>query len=161
MSSALRFCLALLLVLLMVPSAGRAEQETHAQIVPDEVLEKLQAAAIQHESIALLLEEQKFQAVIPELKSIFDLGLPQSYEVYQVQEVQVVAQRLREKRQFSIAHSVVELGLKYLQGDRSRASLYLLKSQLYRDNAQIREATEATELAKKLYQNSLKGARTQ
>lgn len=143
-----------IVVLLSVPFSGvtLAQEETESL----QVLDKLQAAAIQHEVVALSIEESKFQSVVPELKVIFDLDLPQEYEIYQVQEVQSVVQKLRDKRQFSVAHGAVDLALKYLQEDKSRAALYLLKSQLYRENGYFREAAEATELAKKFYQNSLR-----
>ena len=160
MRSVIRTILTLFLLFAPLSSVGRAQQEARSQAlqqVSDEVLNKLQAAAIQHEAIAVLLEEQKFPAVIPGLKEIFDLELPQEYEIYQVREVQSVVQKLREKRQLSVAHSAVDLGLKYLEEDKSKASLYLLKSQLYRDSGQIREAAEATELARKFYQSGLRG----
>ncbi|MBI4454443.1 MAG: hypothetical protein HY644_00945 [Acidobacteria bacterium] len=144
---------------------AQSQQETRSQEIQaassDEVLAKLQAAAIQHETIALLIEQQQFQSVIPELKKILDLTLPQEYELYEVQEIQSVVQELREKQQNSLGHAVVDLGLKYLQEDKSKSSLYLLKSQLYRDTRQIREALEVTELARKFYQSSLRPSRLQ
>ncbi|MBI3939499.1 MAG: hypothetical protein HY315_01570 [Acidobacteria bacterium] len=153
-----------LVVLLPLSTASVAQSQREARSpagTSEQVLGKLQAAAIQHEAIALSIEEQNFSEIIPELKTIFDLALPQEYEIYQVQEVQSIVQKLREKRQFSMASAVVDLGLRYLQEDKSRASLYLLKSQLYRDNGQIREAAEATEMARKYYQNSIRGSRAQ
>lgn len=152
-----------LLLLLMLP-ALQAQQESssqEAQSSSEQVLGKLQVAAIQHEAIALLIEEQKFQSIVPELKKIFDLALPPDYEIYEVQEVQSIAQKLRTRDQLSLAHAVVDLGLKNLEGDKSKLSLYLLKSQLYRDSGQIREATEATEMARKLYQSSLRGSKAE
>lgn len=161
MNSALRVISVLAAMALSLAAVCQAQEARSPGGAPEQVLEKLQAAAIQHEEIALLLSDQKFQAVIPALKDIFELGLPLDYEVYQVQEVQVVVQKLREKRQFSIAHGAVDLGLKYLQGDKSKSSLYVMKSQLYRDNGQIREATESTEMARRFYQSGVRSNRAQ
>ena len=160
MNSALRM-VAVMAALVLSAGFGHAQEARNTSGVPEQVLERLQAAAIQHESIALLLSEQKYQSVLPALKEIFDLELPPEYEVYQIQEVQVIVQKLREKRQYSTAHAALDLGLKYLQSDRAKASLYVMRSQLYRENGQLREATEATELAKKFYQSGARGNKAQ
>ena len=162
----MRLALSTLLTLLLLAhplSVAGPQQEARGLdlAAPDQVFDKLQAAAIQHEAIALLIEQEKLQGVLPELKKIFDLALPHEYEIYQVQEVQSIVQKLRDRKEVALAHPVVDLALGYLQEDRSKSALYLLKAQLYRDNGQLREAAEATELARKLYRGGARGTRSQ
>ncbi|HEY3129914.1 MAG TPA: hypothetical protein VGL91_10680 [Acidobacteriota bacterium] len=146
------FILFLLLLPAPVSLMAQAQQETRAaetSQTSDEVLAKLQTAAVLHETIQLAVKEGKYSEIIPNLKKIFDLGLPRDYEKYQVKAVYQAVLKLDENRQFILGHKVVDLALENLQTDDSKFNLYLMKAQLFRNNGQIRESFEALETSKK------------
>lgn len=146
------FLLFYLLLPVPVSLMAQAQQETRATETSqpsDEVLAKLQKAAVLHETIQLSIKEGKYSEVIPKLKEIFDLDLPRDYEIYQVKTVYKAVLKLEENHQFVLGHKVVDLALENLQTDDSKFNLYLIKSILFRDNGQTREASEALDMSKK------------
>ncbi len=146
------FLLFYLLLPVPVSLMAQAQQETRATETSqpsDEVLAKLQRAAVLHETIQLSIKEGKYSEVIPKLKEIFDLDLPRDYEIYQVKTVYKAVLKLEENHQFVLGHKVVDLALENLQTDDSKFNLYLIKSILFRDNGQTREASEALDMSKK------------
>ena len=151
-----------ILLLLAQPAVMAAPQQAlpSEETTPQaEVFDKLQAAALQHETIVQLIDQQQYAAILPELKKIFELDLPAEYEIYQVQEIQSVVQKLRARKELAVGHAAVDLGLSSVRADRFKSTLYLLKAQLYRDNGQAREAAEAADLARKLYRDSARSTR--
>jgi len=145
-----------ILVFLLLPAPvslmAQAQQETRAaetSQASDEVLAKLRTAAVLHETVQLALKEGKYSEIIPNLKKIFDLGLPRDYEKYQIKAVFSVIDKLDDSHQFVLGHKVADLALENLQADDSKFFLYLMKAKLFRDNDQTREASEAIEMSKK------------
>jgi hypothetical protein len=139
----------LLVVLAVSVQAQQADRNADNSQASEQTIAKLQAAAVRYETIELLIQQNKFGSIIPELKKIFDLNLPKEFEKYQLQAVVNLATELGKKNQFVVGHNVIDLALENAETDESKFNLYTMKTVLFRNAGQTREAFETLELANK------------
>ncbi|MFQ5741310.1 MAG: hypothetical protein ACE5JX_20115 [Acidobacteriota bacterium] len=93
----------------------------------------LNFAASQHEIILLLLEEGEFDTIPGEFSRILALGLSGEQEKLVTQSAWQIVERLRDLRQFSLGHEIVDEALATIRQPENKFSLLMLKAKIYQD----------------------------
>jgi tetratricopeptide (TPR) repeat protein len=104
---------------------------------------QLRFAASQHEIISILLDDGRYDEVLPEFWKILDLGLTGENEKPVVQEAWLVGERLSEVGEYALAHQVVDDSLAELETSDSRFYLLMLQGKIFQDEGLTDEALEA------------------
>lgn len=112
--------------------------------------EKLAFAESQHNIIITLIDEGKYGEVMPELRKIVDLKFPEKYEERLTREFCMVSDKLRHKDQDSLAHEVLDEGLRSVTVKGNKARLYKEKGYLYKKQGDKAKAIEMFREASKL-----------
>jgi tetratricopeptide (TPR) repeat protein len=115
-----------------------------------EYMDKLRYAASQHEIISILIEEGEYNQVITEFAKILELGLSGSDERLVVKEALIVASRLIESQQYSVAHEVVDEALEITQQRENRFSLIMMKGKVFKEEGKLKQALNAYRRAQKI-----------
>lgn len=113
---------------------------------------ELRFAATQHEIIAILIEEEEFDRVVPEFQKILDLGFSGEQERLVVKEAWVVANGLLAAQRYDLAHQVVDSALNRLQSEESEFQLLMLKGKLYKQQGMVQEAVRTYRQAQRIRQ---------
>ncbi len=109
-------------------------------------------AEAQHEILAVAIRQNNFSQVMPEMRKIFELKFPPKYESTLSQEIDMVADALMHKQQYTLAHQCIDEGLKCLTGNKNKARIlqrkaYILVKQGKEDEA-LKYFRQAAELSK-------------
>jgi tetratricopeptide (TPR) repeat protein len=104
---------------------------------------QLRFAASQHEIISILLDDSRYDEVLPEFWKILDLELTGENEQPVVQEAWLIGERLREVGEYDLAHQVVNDSLDGLETSDSRFYLLMLQGKIFQDEGLTEEALEA------------------
>ena len=104
---------------------------------------KLRYAASQHEIIKILLDDGRYDEVLPEFWEILELDLTDEHEKPVVQEAWLVGERMSEVGEYDLAHEVVDDTLDQLETSESRFYLLMLKGKVFQDEGLTEEALEA------------------
>jgi len=147
-----RCCIALVmgLIALAMPSsllstAGGAQSPGSQDRESVQVL--LSIAESQYEIVKLLIKQQRFDRVLPEMKKIFELKLPNRYEQAVAESASLVARLLVENSQFEPAHDVLNEALARMTDDRNKAALLKIQALVYKEEGRIQEAMDVLERA--------------
>ena len=115
-----------------------------------EVKQMLSIAESQHEIIKLVIKQGQYQRVLPEMKKILELNLPEKYEEAVAQSASLVAGMLVERQQFGIAHEVLNEALKRARRNENKAALLKLEGYVYKSEGNLEKAVESLEKAVQL-----------
>lgn len=129
------------------PESAAAALSGHTSVKVDP---RLKAAALQQEIVLTLLKRGDYDAILPEFQEILDLRLGNQYEGLLTDGTWSVANALREREQFELAHQIVDATLPQISQDGNIASLLLLKGKIFKDQGRTREALQAYRQAQKL-----------
>ena len=140
----------LCLVLLLFTSTGLALGSPKVSVVADGEESKLLYASAQHEIISILLQEQRFDSVLPELEKILALNLRGENEKLLVQEVWLISDQLVAAGKFELPHQIIDAALPKLMVRSNQFTLKMRKGQGYRQEGKLKEALELYRLAQDL-----------
>ena len=104
---------------------------------------QLRFAASQHEIILILLDDGRYDEVLPEFWKILGLGLTGDNEKPVVQEAWLIGERLRKVGEYALAHQVADDSLDELETSESRFYLLMLQGKIFQDEGLTEEALEA------------------
>lgn len=124
--------------------------ENPRQINPRDEVSKLRFAAGQHEIVTVLIQDKKFSSVLPEFRKILQLDLQGENETLVVQSAWAIVEQLRETKQFSIAHQILDETLTQTEGRQNKFSLLMLKGKTFKDEGRLQEAIETYRKAQAL-----------
>ncbi len=147
---------ALLFVYPWFSSPGFAMQAVMAgrpgtpEISDGDLRQMLSIAETQHEIVKVLIEQGRFDRVLPEMRKIFDLKLPDKYESNVAQSASLIANALVESRQFALAHAVLDEAQKRMRQNENKASLLKIQAYVYKSEGNLDKALEALEKAVEL-----------
>jgi tetratricopeptide (TPR) repeat protein len=126
---------------LAAPQSGAAEPS------PDELRQMLSIAESQHEIVKLRISQGRFDLVLPEIKKIFDLKLPDKYESNVAQSAGLLANELSEAKQFPLAHEVLDQALRRMKLNENKAAVLKLQAIVYRSEGNLDQAIKCWERA--------------
>ena len=107
-------------------------------------------AETQHEIVMLLIKNNEFDRVLEASTNIFSLNFPQHQEPLLVKEGQILADALSGRRQFLLAHRILDAALKAVASRKSKALLYKEKAYLCNKEGEDAKAMEFFEKALEL-----------
>jgi tetratricopeptide (TPR) repeat protein len=140
--------LALILTLLASLSAPAAFSATFPQKVDikepsgQEVEQMLSIAEQQFEIVKILIKQDRFDQVLPEMRKIYDLNLPEKYEQATAESASLAANLLLEKGQFSLAHQVLDEAFGHMRRNENKAALLKVKAYVYKSEGNLEKARE-------------------
>jgi tetratricopeptide (TPR) repeat protein len=123
------------------PQAGPLEPS------PDELRQMLSIAEAQHEIVKLRISQGRFDLVLPEIKKIFDLKLPDKYEGNVAQSACLLANDLVESKQFPLAHEVLDQALRRMKLNENKASVLKIQAYVFKSEGNLDKALQCLERA--------------
>ena len=127
--------------------AAYAQQPTTANRTDQEARQMLSIAEAEHEIVKLLIQQGQFQRVIPEMRKILNLDLPLKYEEAVSQSASLIAEMLVERKQFAIAHELIEESQKRMRKSENKAALWKIQAYVYKTEGNVDKALECLERA--------------
>lgn len=101
----------------------------------------------QVEIIKILIKQGKYDQVLPEMKVILGLDLPDKYEELKGQSAAVAAILLSEQKQWDYAHEVLDETLSRMKLDVNKSYVLLFKAKVYNAEGKTDKALETYQLA--------------
>jgi tetratricopeptide (TPR) repeat protein len=127
-----------------------APQLVQLEPSPDELSRMLSIAEAQHEIVKLRISQGRFDLVLPEIKKIFELKLPDKYESNVAQSACLLANDLVENKQFSLAHDVLDQALHRMKLNENKASVLKIQAYVFKSEGNLDKALQCLERAVEL-----------
>ncbi len=113
----------------------------------DQTRQALSIAEAQHEKVRVLISQGRFDRVLPEVKTILDLKLPEKFESSVAQSACIIADDLAEKSQFALAHDVLEEALRRMKLNENKVSILKIEAFVYKTEGNLDKALQYLEKA--------------
>ena len=147
--------LLLLLVLLVVPSlpTGARAQATQqsgaaaAELTVQQIEQLELTAYTEHEIVTELIKQGRFDLVLPEMRKIFSLNLPDSEEGKIALSACLIAKLLVESKRTGLAHNVLDEGYVRMNHNVDRAAILKIKAGVYNEEGNVKMALETMQRA--------------
>ena len=107
-----------------------------------EVDQMLSIAEAQFEIVKILIKQGRFDRVVPEMKKIYDLNLPEKYEQATAESASLAANLLIANRQFDLAHQVLDEGYRHMRLNENKAALLKVNALVYKSEGNLDKAIE-------------------
>ncbi len=107
-----------------------------------EVDQMLSIAEAQFEIVKIRIKQGRFDLVLPEMKKIYDLNLPEKYEQATAESASLAANLLIERRQFELAHQVLDEGFQRMRRNDNKAALLKVNALVYKSEGNLDKAIE-------------------
>jgi tetratricopeptide (TPR) repeat protein len=143
-------CCALLISLVMGmghPLSATPEMAPGVAMSETDVDRMLSIAEAQHEIIKLLIAQGHFDRVLPEMRKILELKLPEKYEPAVAQSASLIANLLVESKQFALAHELLDEAIKRMTQNENKASLLKIQAYVYKTEGNLDKALDALQQA--------------
>ncbi len=125
-----------------------APQATLAQeSEQDEVRQALSIAEAKHELVKVLISQGRYDRVLPELRAILDLKLPDKYETNVAKSACIIANDLAESKQYGLAHSVLDETMRRMKGIENKVSILKIQAFVYKSEGNLDMALKCLERA--------------
>jgi tetratricopeptide (TPR) repeat protein len=130
--------------------AQAAPQVVQSEPATDELRQMLSIAEAQHEIVRLRISQGRFDLVLPEIKKIFDLKLPDKYESNVAQSACLLANELVESKQFPLAHEVLDQALHRMKLNENKVSVLKIQAYVFKSEGDLDKALKCLERAVEL-----------
>ncbi len=147
----------LILLFLLLPAltlfAPHAYSRSSTQTPPagepgTQELDKLLAIAqTRLEIIKLLISQGKYDRVLPEMKAILQINLPDKCDGQVTDAALIVAKLLVDQGQYEIAHKVLDETFLRVKANSDRARLLQMKAGVFKNEGRLKEALATWEQA--------------
>ena len=124
-----------------------AQQVAQVGNVSQDVNKALSIAGTEHDIIRLLIKQGQFERVIPEMNKIFQLDLPVGYESLVAQSASLISELLVEKKQFSIAHQILDQAIQKMKKKEDQAALWKIQAFVYKSEGDNENAIRCLQQA--------------
>ncbi len=112
-----------------------------------DVKQMLSIAEYEHEIVKVLIAQGRYDRVLPEMKKIYELRLPDRYEGNVAQSASLIANLLVENKQFALAHEVLEEAQRRVKQNENKASLLKIQAYVYKAEGNLDQALKCLERA--------------
>ncbi len=134
-------------LLLGAAQSPRQEGTEQAQPSDPRVERMLSIAESQYEIVKLLIQQRRFERVLPEMRKIFELNLPIRYDEAVAKSASLAAHLLVESRQFALAHEVLNEAFPRIREVQNQASLLKIQAYVYKSEGKLEAALDTLERA--------------
>ncbi len=134
-------------LIILVPLSTPATAEPLQKVVgrepsQQEVDQMLSIAEQQFEIVKILIKQGRFEQVLPEMKKIYDLNLPEKYEQPTAESASLAANLLLEHKQFEIAHQILDAAFGRMRRCENRAAVLKVNAYVYKSEGILDKARE-------------------
>lgn len=119
---------------------GLAEVQLQNQPVEQQVERMLSIAEAQHDIVKLLIKQGRFDQVMPEMRKIYDLNLPERFELNIAQSASLIADLLVQSKQSPLAHEVLNEAFTRMKDDKNRVSILKIQAYVYKSEGKLEDA---------------------
>jgi tetratricopeptide (TPR) repeat protein len=150
-------CLTILLTLLLAASPLAAHSDTYGQSVSQaspqgdpnsqDLDKKLSIAGTRLEMIKVLVAQGKSERVVPEIKIIFQIALPDKYDGEIADAALIIAKLLVDQTQYEVAHAVLDEAFLRVKWNANKARLLQIKAGIYKLEGKLDKALATWEQA--------------
>ena len=152
-----RNCLKLLIFLTVISCFLTALPYARSQSIPpaspagdpsvQELDKMLAIAAAKLDIVKLLIPQGKFDRVLPEMKAIFQINLPDKYDEQITDAALQVAKLLGDQNQFETAHKVLDEAFLRVKANADKARLLQFQAGIFKLEGRLDKALAAWEQA--------------
>ena len=147
--------LLLLLVMLAAPSlptAARSQtsQQSGAAVaeLTEQQIDQLELTAYtQLEIVKELIKQERFDLVLPEMRKILALSLPDAEEDKIAESAGIVAILLVDKKQTGLAHNILDEAYARMNRNADRANILIIKAKVYQEQGNVDMALKTMQQA--------------
>lgn len=107
-----------------------------------EVEQMRSIAEAQFEIVKILIKQGRFEQVLPEMRKIYDLNLPEKYEQATAESASLAANLLQECRQFDLAHQVLDEAFGHMRRNEDKAAVLKVNAFVYKSEGNLDKAIE-------------------
>ena len=119
---------------------SRTEAQSQAEPGAQQVERMLSIAEAQHDIVKLLIRQGHFDQVMPEMRKIYELNLPERFEPNIAQSAGLIADLLVQTKQFALAHEVLNEAFTRMKDDRNRVSILKIQAYVYKSEGKLEDA---------------------
>lgn len=130
--------------------AGFSAHAVTGEASDAEIKQMLSIAEAQHEIVKVLIAQGRYDRVLPEMRKILDLKLPEKFESAVAQSASLIANALAENRQASLGHEVINEAQKRMKLNENKASLLKVQAYIYKTEGNLEMALRSLERAVEL-----------
>ena len=112
-----------------------------------DIKQMLSIAEYEHEIVKVLIAQGRYDRVLPEMRKIYELRLPDKYEGNVAQSASLIANLLVENKQFALAHEVLEEAQRRVKQNENKASLLKIQAYVYKTEGNLDKALKCLERA--------------
>lgn len=113
-------------------------------------------AEAQFDIVKILIKQGRFEQVLPEMRKIYDLNLPEKYEQATAESASLAANLLQEHKQFGLAHQVLDEAYARMRRNENRAALLKVNAYVYNIEGNPDKAVELLRRAVELERQSVR-----
>jgi tetratricopeptide (TPR) repeat protein len=128
-------------------SVGEVGDQQQVQQTDKQVQQTLLSGFAQVEIVKGLVEQGRFDQVLPEMRKLFALDLPDNEEHRIAESAAVIANLLVERKQFALAHQVLDEAFTRMNRNTDKASVLKIKAWVYKEEGQLDKAVETYDQA--------------
>ncbi len=111
------------------------------QEMSEQQLEQIMLRAhTQHEILVGLVEQGRYDLVLPEIRKIFALNLPDKEEDKIATSAGIVAKLLVDRKQFALAYKVLDEAFARMNKNMDKATVLYIKARFLKDEGKLDEA---------------------
>lgn len=132
----------------MLPSLSNFTQAEPLQRVitrepSEQEIEQIRSIAeAQFEIVKILIKQGRFEQVLPEMRKIYDLNLPEKFEQATAESASLAANLLQERKQFDLAHQVLDEAFGYMRRNENKAAVLKVNAFVYKSEGNLDKAVE-------------------
>jgi tetratricopeptide (TPR) repeat protein len=117
------------------------------ELSDNDIKQMLSIAEAQHEIVKLLIAQGRLDRILPEMRKIFELRLPEKYDSLVAQSASLIANLLAESKQFALAHDLLDEAQKRMRLNENKASLMKIQAYIYKSEGNLEKALQSLEKA--------------
>ncbi len=125
------------------------------ELSEQEVDQMLSVAEQQFEIVKILIKQGRFDQVVPEMKKIYDLNLPEKYEQLTAESAGIAANSLVKSRQFEVAHQVLDIAFARMRRNENKAAVLKVNAYVYKEEGNLDKAMECFRRALELEKQNI------
>ncbi len=107
-----------------------------------EIDRMLSIAEAQFDIVKVLIKQGRTDQVLPEMRKIYELNLPEKYEQAVAESASLAANSLQERRQFDVAHQVLDEAYGHMRRNENRVALLKVNAFVFRSEGNLDKAME-------------------
>jgi len=107
-----------------------------------EVDQMLSIAEAQYDIVRTLIEKGRYDQVLPAMRKIYELNLPDKFEQAVAESASLAANLLQDRKQFDLAHQVLNEALARMRRNENKAAVLKVDAFVFRSEGNLDKAIE-------------------